>query len=138
MTDKQLSDQLHKLKINTKSMACLGCGHENGCTTKGCRLIALAADRLAEHDHAIETIKAMHAASSGVGRSLLRDVLSLFDRWYGQAPEPPRIVCDFERCTERDLPVTILKINDCGYNVFAVTQNGCDFTVFYHRPYPID
>ena len=138
MTDKQLSEQLRKLKINTKSIACLGCGHENSCSVHGCNLIGMAADRLATYEQAIETIKAMRTAASGVGKSLLRDVLSLFDSWYGQASEPPRIVCDFERCTERDLPVTILKINDCGYNVFAVTQNGCDFTVFYHRPYPID
>ena len=138
MTDKQLSELLRQMKVNTKSLACLGCGYENKCSTKGCRLIGLAADRLAAYAQAVETIKAMHTAASGVGKSLLRDVLSLFDSWYGQAPEPPRIVCDFERCTERNLPVTILKINDCGYNVFAVTQNGCNFTVFYHRPYPLD
>ena len=138
MTDKQLSEQLRKLKINTKSIACLGCGHENSCSVHGCNLIGMAADRLAAYEQAIETIKVMHTAASGVGKSLLRDVLSLFDSWYGQAPEPPRIVCNFARCTERDLSATILEINDCGYNVFAVTQNGFDFTVFFHCPYPID
>ena len=138
MKDKQLSDQLRKLRIDTKSIACLGCGHENNCSVHGCNLIGMAADRLAAYEQAIETIKVMRTAASGVGKSLLRDVLSLFDSWYGDAPEPPRIVCNFARCTERDLSVTILEINDCGYNVFAVTQSGSDFTVFFHWPYPID
>lgn len=135
MTDKQLSELLRKLKINTKSIACLGCEHENGCTTKGCRLIGLAADRLATYEQAIETIKAMRAAASGVGKSLLRDVLSLFDSWYGQAPEPLRTVYDFEICTRRvDLVSALDYINRNQWELISVTFGPNGYTLFFRRP----
>ena len=138
MKDADLISALRQLKINTSSITCLGCEHENGCCIHGCRLIGMAADTIEKYSNALDSVKQLHGASKGYTRKVLCDALAFFDRYYGPEPELPRIVCDFERCAERDLPVTILKINDCGYNVFAVTQNGCDFTVFYHRPYPID
>ena len=135
MTDKQLSELLRQMKVNTKSLACLGCGYENKCSTKGCRLIGLAADRLAAYAQAVETIKAMHTAASGVGKSLLRDVLSLFDSWYGQAPEPPMTVYDFERCTRRvDLVAALDYINRNQWELISVTFGPNGYTLFFRRP----
>lgn len=135
MTDKQLSELLRQMKVNTKSLACLGCGYENKCSTKGCRLIGLAADRLAAYAQAVETIKAMHTAASGVGKSLLRDVLSLFDSWYGQAPEPPRTVYDFEICTRRvDLVAALDYINRNQWELISVTFGPNGYTLFFRRP----
>lgn len=135
MTDKQLSELLRQMKVNTKSIACLGCGYENKCSTKGCRLIGLAADRLAAYAQAVETIKAMHTAASGVGKSLLRDVLSLFDSWYGQAPEPPRTVYDFEICTRRvDLVAALDYINRNQWELISVTFGPNGYTLFFRRP----
>lgn len=135
MTDKQLSELLRQMKVNTKSLACLGCGYENKCSTKGCRLIGLAADRLAAYAQAVETIKAMHTAASGVGKSLLRDVLSLFDSWYGQAPEPPRTVYDFEICTRRvDLVAAFDYINRNQWELISVTFGPNGYTLFFRRP----
>lgn len=135
MTDKQLSELLRQMKVNTKSLACLGCGYENKCSTKGCRLIGLAADRLAAYAQAVETIKAMHTAASGVGKSLLRDVLSLFDSWYGQAPEPPRTVYDFEICTRRvDLVAAIDYINRNQWELISVAFGPNGYTLFFRRP----
>ena len=135
MTDKQLSELLRQMKVNTKSLACLGCGYENKCSTKGCRLIGLAADRLAAYAQAVETIKAMHAAASGVGKSLLRDVLSLFDSWYGQAPEPPRTVYDFEICTRRvDLVAALDYINRNQWELISVAFGPNGYTLFFRRP----
>ena len=134
MTDKQLSELLRQIKVNTKSLACLGCGYENKCSTKGCRLIGLAADRLAAYAQAVETIKAMHTAASGVGKSLLRDVLSLFDSWYGQAPEPPRTVYDFEICTRRvDLVAALDYINRNQWELISVTFGPNGYTLFFRR-----
>ena len=134
MTDKQLSELLRQIKVNTKSLACLGCGYENKCSTKGCRLIGLAADRLATYAQAVETIKAMHTAASGVGKSLLRDVLSLFDSWYGQAPEPPRTVYDFEICTRRvDLVAALDYINRNQWELISVTFGPNGYTLFFRR-----
>lgn len=135
MTDKQLSDQLRKLKINTKSIACLGCEYENGCSTKGCRLIGIAANRLEEHGNAIETIKAMHTAARGVEKSLLRDVLSLFDRWYGQAPEPPRMVYDFELCsTQESMTRCFNCINQNQWDLISATAGPMGCTIVFRRP----
>lgn len=135
MTDKQLSELLRQMKVNTKSLACLGCGCENKCSTKGCRLIGLAADRLAAYAQAVETIKAMHTAASGVGKSLLRDVLSLFDSWYGQAPEPLRTVYDFEICTRRvDLVSALDYINRNQWELISVTFGPNGYTLFFRRP----
>ena len=135
MTDKQLSELLRQMKDNTKSLACLGCGYENKCSTKGCRLIGLAADRLAAYAQAVETIKAMHTAASGVGKSLLRDVLSLFDSWYGQTPEPPRTVYDFEICTRRvDLVAALDYINRNQWELISVTFGPNGYTLFFRRP----
>lgn len=135
MTDEQLSEQLRKLKINTKSIVCLGCGHENSCSVHGCNLIGMAADRLAAYEQAIETIKVMRTAASGVGKSLLRDVLSLFDSWYGQAPEPPRTVYDFEICTRRvDLVAALDYINRNQWELISVTFGPNGYTLFFRRP----
>lgn len=37
---------LRHLKVETGSLACLGCGHENGCETKGCAVIRAAIEML--------------------------------------------------------------------------------------------
>lgn len=135
MTDKQLSDQLRKLKIDTKSIACLGCGHENNCSVHGCNLISMAADRLAAYEQAIETIKVMRTAASGVGKSLLRDVLSLFDSWYGQAPEPPRMVYDFELCSTKASMIRCLNcINNNQWELISATAGPMGCTIFFRRP----
>lgn len=134
MKDTELVSALRQLKVNTKSLACLGCGYENRCSTKGCRLIGLAADRLEEQEQAIETIKAMHVAASGVGKSLLRDVLSLFDSWYGQAPEPPSMVYDFEICSRKvDLVAALDSINRNQWDLITVTWAPAGYTLFFRR-----
>ena len=39
MRDKDLLAALRKLKIQTNSFACLGCGHEHNCGVHGCAVI---------------------------------------------------------------------------------------------------
>lgn len=43
---KELVAALRSLKLQTGSIACLGCGHEHNCSTSGCALIREAADQL--------------------------------------------------------------------------------------------
>lgn len=163
MKDTDLIAELRHLKINTKSMACLGCGHENGCNVHGCRLIGLAADRLAAYEQAIETIKAMHTAASGVGKSLLRDVLSLFDPAYENPPclphnimsepidkhrcdpvdailyswravNPQKRITDFEPCADtEELATTLQCIDDNGYTLMSVTQDASGVYTVFFR-----
>lgn len=46
MKRADLIKALNRLKIETGSIACLGCGHEHNCTTQGCALIRAAIDAL--------------------------------------------------------------------------------------------
>lgn len=46
MTNEALIQALNRLKVQTGSLACLGCGYEHNCTTKGCRILREAAEQL--------------------------------------------------------------------------------------------
>lgn len=48
MTDKELIRSLRRLKVETGSLACWGCGHEHNCGIHGCAIIRHAAERLEE------------------------------------------------------------------------------------------
>ena len=46
ISTEDLIAALRSLKTQTGSIACLGCGHEHNCSTRGCALIREAADQL--------------------------------------------------------------------------------------------
>lgn len=46
MRDSELIAALRRMKVETGSLACLGCGHEHSCGIHGCAVMRAAADRL--------------------------------------------------------------------------------------------
>lgn len=46
MDQKEVLKALRHLKVEIGSLACLGCGHENSCSTKGCAVIRAAIEAL--------------------------------------------------------------------------------------------
>lgn len=48
MTDQELIKALGRIKVETGSLACWGCGHEHNCGIHGCAIMRAAADRLEE------------------------------------------------------------------------------------------
>lgn len=44
MRTNDLLEALTRLRVETGSLACLGCGREHNCSTKGCRILREAAD----------------------------------------------------------------------------------------------
>ena len=52
MTDKELIANLRRLKVQTGSLVCLGCGYEHNCGIHGCTIlreaIAFVGKKLAE------------------------------------------------------------------------------------------
>lgn len=46
MVDKDLIAALRRLKVETGSIACLGCGYEHNCSVHGCHIMRVAAKRL--------------------------------------------------------------------------------------------
>ena len=47
MRDQELVNALRRLKVETGSLACLGCGHEHNCGVSRCAVMREAADRIA-------------------------------------------------------------------------------------------
>lgn len=48
MEDKELLAALRRLKVETGSLACMRCGHEQSCGVRGCAVICTAEKRLRE------------------------------------------------------------------------------------------
>ena len=48
MTTNNLIKALYRLKVETGSIACLGCGHEHNCGIHGCAIIREAAEKLGD------------------------------------------------------------------------------------------
>ena len=50
MTDQELIAALRRLKIETGSIACLGCGYEHNCGIHGCALLRESSERIKRMD----------------------------------------------------------------------------------------
>lgn len=48
MNDKELLAALGRLKVETGSLACMGCGYERSCGVHGCAVLRAAEERLRE------------------------------------------------------------------------------------------
>ena len=48
MTDQQLIGALLRLKVETGSLACAGCGHEHNCSLQGCNILREAVGSIQE------------------------------------------------------------------------------------------
>ena len=46
MREQDLIKALRRLKVETGSIACFGCGYEHNCSIKGCRILREAADAI--------------------------------------------------------------------------------------------
>ena len=46
MRDQELVSAIRRLKVETGSLACMGCGHEHNCGVSGCAVMREAADRI--------------------------------------------------------------------------------------------
>ena len=46
MKTDELIEALRRLRVQTGSLACLGCGHEHNCGVHGCAIMREAADKL--------------------------------------------------------------------------------------------
>ena len=50
MRDQELVSVIRRLKVETGSLACMGCGHEHNCGVSGCAVMREAADRIANQN----------------------------------------------------------------------------------------
>ncbi len=52
MSNEELLKALGRLKVETGSLACLGCGHEHNCSTHGCAILRAAEEALKKQEGA--------------------------------------------------------------------------------------
>ena len=57
MRDQELVNAIRRLKVETGSLACMGCGHEHNCGVSGCAVMREAADRIANQSTHIEALQ---------------------------------------------------------------------------------
>lgn len=57
MRDHELINALRRLKVETGSLACLGCEHEHNCGVHGCAIMREAADRIAKQSNHIAALQ---------------------------------------------------------------------------------
>lgn len=57
MRDQELVNAIRRLKVETGSLACMGCGHENNCGVSGCAVMREAADRIANQSTHIAALQ---------------------------------------------------------------------------------
>lgn len=57
MTTQEIIRALRRLQVETGSLACLGCAHENSCSTKGCAILRQAAAALEQQSLELEGMR---------------------------------------------------------------------------------
>lgn len=57
MRDSELVSAIRRLKVETGSLACMGCGHEHNCGVSGCAAMREAADRIANQSTHIAALQ---------------------------------------------------------------------------------
>lgn len=57
MRDQELVSAIRRLKVETGSLACMGCGHEHNCGVSGCAVMQEAADRIANQSTHIAALQ---------------------------------------------------------------------------------
>ena len=89
MTDRELIWAIHRMKVETGSLACMGCGRENNCSIHGCAIIRVAADRLTavlgelervtrERDAAVECIQFI---ATYMELDSMKDIRKMIETW---------------------------------------------------------
>lgn len=67
MTANELIKALRRLKVQTGSLACLGCGHEHNCGIHGCAIIREAAERMGDFNTVFNENAVLTLASRCLG-----------------------------------------------------------------------
>lgn len=77
METNEIVKALNRLKVETGSLVCLGCGHEHNCGVHGCAILRETVGLLEKQERQIQTLK---AALSAMEQDLQRAVST---SWYG-------------------------------------------------------
>ena len=87
MRDTDLVNAIRRLKVETGSLACMGCGHEHNCGVSGCAIMREAADRIANQSTHIAALQQEIEKLRGQNRqlmSIIADVTKAGKTWMCQ------------------------------------------------------
>ena len=79
MRDQELVNAIRRLKVETGSLACMGCGPEHNCGVSGCAVMREAADRIANQSTHIAVLQ-----------QEIEKLRAQLPRWM-PLPEPPEV-----------------------------------------------
>lgn len=89
MRDQELVNAIRRLKVETGSLACMGCGHEHNCGVSGCAIMREAADRIANQSthiaalqQEIETLRGQNEQLRGAAALVAKESAELLERNY--------------------------------------------------------
>lgn len=99
MKDQELVNAIRRLKVETGSLACMGCGHEHNCGVSGCAVMREAADRIANQSthiaalqQEIEKLRGQNEQLRGAAALVAKESAELLERrWIPvteRLPEP--------------------------------------------------
>ena len=71
MRDQELVSAIRRLKVETGSLACMGCGHARNCGVSGCAVMREAADRIANQRTHIAALQQEIEKLRGQNRQLM-------------------------------------------------------------------
>lgn len=71
MKDKDLVNAIRRLKVETGSLACMGCGHARNCGVSGCAIMREAAGRIANQRTHIAALQQEIEKLRGQNRQLM-------------------------------------------------------------------
>lgn len=71
MRDQELVNAIRRLKVETGSLACMGCGHEHNCGVSGCAVMREAADRIANQSTHVTVLQQEIEKLRGQNRQLM-------------------------------------------------------------------
>ena len=71
MRDQELVNAIRRLKVETGSLACMGCGHEHNCGVSGCAIMREAAARIANQRTHIAALQQEIEKLRGQNRQLM-------------------------------------------------------------------
>ena len=71
MKDQELVNAIRRLKVETGSLACMGCGREHNCGVSGCAIMREAADRIANQSNHIAALQQKIEKLRGQNRQLM-------------------------------------------------------------------
>lgn len=153
MRDQELVNAIRRLKVETGSLACMGCGHEHNCGVSGCAVMREAADRIVNQgthiaalQQEIEKLRAQLPRWIPVEERLPEERVLVNVLWVNRSPEPyyekikgipfSDTACFYRERWYWDSPAVIDLLAEYGKDEFDLVDDAVEITHWMPLPEP--